>query len=147
MLKHYKNHYRLLTIDVLILPQASHPIRAYFWHSCETMLGSSGSGGPAGSGTGCAAFGKGSGQVETGNSHGASQPASTAICTVMSSTVRAATCAACVPSGSGGLSSSGAGTWRWQWRGGEEKLVDDIVQLGHMPTQTKEASHEEKLLA
>ena len=26
-------------------------------------------------------------------------------------------------------------------------MVDDIVQLGHMPTQRKEASHEEKLLA
>ena len=63
----------LFTIDVLIVPQASHPIRAYFWHSCETMLGSSGSGGPAGSGTGRSAFGKGSRQVDVGNSRGASQ--------------------------------------------------------------------------
>ena len=52
------------------------------------------------SGAGRVAPGKGSRQVETGNSHGASQPASTATCTVPSNTASAATCAACVPSDS-----------------------------------------------
>ena len=50
-------------------------------------------------------------------------------------------------SGVEGLAWSGAGTWRWQWRGGEEKLVDDIVQLGHIPMMLKNVHHEEKLLA
>ena len=50
-------------------------------------------------------------------------------------------------SGSGCLAWSGAGTRRWPWCGGLQELVDEIIQLGHMPTQSKNASIEEKRLA
>ena len=78
------------------------------------MPGSSGSGGPARSGVGRAAPGKGSRQVGAGNSRGASQPA---------------------------VASGGAA------RPALQELVDEIIQLGHMPTQSKNASVEEKRLA
>ena len=78
------------------------------------MRGSSGSGGPARSGAGRAAPGKGSRQVDVGNSRGASQPA---------------------------VASGGAAQPDLQ------ELVDEIIQLGHMPTQSKHASIEETRLA
>ena len=49
---------------------------------------------------------------------------------------------------------SGAGTWRWHAaasggaaRPALQELVDEIIQLGHMPKQPKNASVEEKRLA
>ena len=49
---------------------------------------------------------------------------------------------------------SGAGTWRWHAvasggaaRPALQELVDEIIKLGHMPTQSKNASIEEKRLA
>ena len=78
------------------------------------MPGSSGSGGPARSGAGRAASGKGSRQVEAGNSRGASQPA-----------------VAC-----GGAVQPAL-----------QELVDEIIQPGHMPKQSTNASVEEKRLA
>ena len=113
------------------------------------MLGSSGSGEPARSGTGPAAPGKGSRQVETGHSHGASQPASTATCTAGRGAGRAAsgTESRQVEVGIG----RGA-SWHAVASGGAaqpalRELVEEIIQLGHMPRQSKNtASAKERSL-
>ena len=60
--------------EPLVVEGSSHPIRACLRRPCETMRGSSGSGGPARSGAGRAAPGKGSRQVEAGNRRGAKPP-------------------------------------------------------------------------
>ena len=36
--------------------------------------------------------------------------------------------------------------WRWSWRGRLQELMDEISQLGHVPTQAHTASAEEKSL-
>ena len=37
--------------------------------------------------------------------------------------------------------------WRWPWCGGLQELMDEISQLGHVPTQANTASAKEKNLA
>ena len=50
-------------------------------------------------------------------------------------------------SGSGGFALPGAGTYRWLWCGGLQEFVDEIIQLGYMPTLSKNTRIEEERLA